>query len=160
MTYTTEVQTIEAVSTPKVWGSATASVNVGDIIHSPFMPVMRVMDKQTGDEGTWLLVEPTNAAYPKEWIEVEDIQQPAAAKPLSRNREIQTIEAFGVSYTEYRHEAELPEDEPIATSLTCGQCDYYQAGRSKLSQGNCTLLRQLRASGDIACPQLAITAPF
>lgn len=73
--------------------------------------------------------------------------------------EIQTIEAFGGQYTEYRYEPDEPDDEPIATPITCGQCDYYQAG-SKLSQGNCTLLRQIRGSGDTACPQLAIAAPF
>lgn len=75
------------------------------------------------------------------------------------HREIQTIEAFGIPYLEYRCEAELPDDEPIATSLTCGQCDYYRAG-NKLSQGNCTLLKKVRGSGNTACPQLAITPPF
>lgn len=165
MAHLTEVQTIEAVnnqvSTPKVWGSATASVNVGDIINTPFMPVMRVIDKQRGDgDRTWLLIEPTNATCPKQWVEAEeDIQQPAAAKLLSRNIEIQTVEAFGASYAEYRYEPDEPDDKPIVTPLTCGQCDYYQAG-SELSQGNCTLLAIPRASGDTACPQLAITAPF
>ncbi len=156
------------VSTPKIWGSATASVNVGDIINTAFMPVMRVIDKQTGDgDKTWLLIEPTNAACPKQWVEAEDdLQQPAAKPPSSRKTEIvttstavQTIEAFGVSYTEYRYEPEVADDSPIVTPLTCGQCDYYQSG-SQLSQGNCTLLTKVRGSSDPACPQLAITAPF
>lgn len=72
----TEVQTIEAVknqaSTPKIWDRATTAVSVGDIIHAPFMPVMRVMNKQRGDgERTWLLIEPTNATCDKQWVEVE-----------------------------------------------------------------------------------------
>lgn len=75
------------------------------------------------------------------------------------NIEIQTIEAFGIAYTEYRYEPQLADDEPIVVHLTCGQCDYYQSD-NQLSKGNCTLLRKARCSGDFACPQLTVTPPF
>lgn len=75
------------------------------------------------------------------------------------HREIQTIEAFGIPYIEYRYEPELPDDEAMVASLTCGQCDYYQPG-SQLSKGNCTLVDQARGSSSLACPQVSITAPF
>lgn len=75
------------------------------------------------------------------------------------HREIQTIEAFGAQYTEYRYEAELPDDEPMVAPLTCGQCDYYQPG-NKLSKGNCTILRKARGSSSLACPQVSVTPPF
>ncbi|KJH69786.1 hypothetical protein [Aliterella atlantica] len=73
--------------------------------------------------------------------------------------ELQVIEAFGAQYTEYRHEPDATDDKPIVAPLTCGQCDYYQSVGT-LSQGNCTLLGKARASGDTACPQLTVTAPF
>lgn len=76
-----------------------------------------------------------------------------------RYREIQTIEAFGVSYTEYRKEPEVPEDEPMVAPITCVQCDYYQSG-SQLSRGNCTLLDQAKRSSSLACPQFSLTPPF
>lgn len=72
---------------------------------------------------------------------------------------IQTIEAFGGQYTEYRYEPELADDEPIVARSICGHCDYYKSGK-QLSKGNCSLLGKARGSGDTACPQLTVTEPF
>lgn len=73
---TQQTQSVQ-VSTPKTWDRATTNVNIGDIIHAPFMPVMQVIDKDIYPDGqTWLLVKPTSGSITEEWvIEAEEGQQ-------------------------------------------------------------------------------------
>lgn len=85
MTYTTEVQTIKTsdsqASTPKIWDRATTQANIGDTIHAPYTPVMKVVNKDVYSDGrVWLKVKPTSAScYVEEWVldpEEDDLQPP------------------------------------------------------------------------------------
>ncbi len=68
-------------STPKFWDRATTKANIGDTIHTPFTPVMKVVNKDVYTDGrVWLQVKPTNAScYTEEWIlekEEDDLLPP------------------------------------------------------------------------------------
>ena len=50
-------------STPKIWDRATTKANIGDIIHAPFTPVMKVINKDVYTDGrVWLKVKPTSVS--------------------------------------------------------------------------------------------------
>ncbi len=56
-------------SIPKIWDRATTKANIGDIIHTPFTPVMEVISKDVFKDGrVWLKVKPTSASYVEEWV--------------------------------------------------------------------------------------------
>ncbi len=69
---TQEKHTIQAcsVSTPKIWDRVTTKANIGDTIHAPFTPVVKVVNKDVYPDGrVWLKVKPTNAScYVEEWV--------------------------------------------------------------------------------------------
>ena len=68
---TQEKRTIQvcAESTPKIWNRATTKANIDDTIHAPFMPVMKVINKDVYTDGrVWLKVKPINASYVEEWV--------------------------------------------------------------------------------------------
>ncbi len=66
---TQEKQSVQ-VSTSKVWDRATTKVNIGDLIHAPFTPVMKVINKDVYTDGrVWLKVKPVSAScYTEEWV--------------------------------------------------------------------------------------------
>ncbi len=69
---TQEKQSIQVCSesTPKIWDRATTKANIGDTIHAPFTPVMKVVNKDVYPDGrVWLKVKPTSATcYTEEWV--------------------------------------------------------------------------------------------
>lgn len=80
---TQERQSVQvcAESIPKVWDKPTTKANIGDTIHAPFTPVMKVVNKDVYPDGrVWLRVKPTNAScYTEEWVldpEEDDVLPP------------------------------------------------------------------------------------
>ncbi len=59
-----------AESTPKIWDRATTKANIGDTIHAPFTPVVKVVNKDIYSDGrVWLKVKPVTAScYTEEWV--------------------------------------------------------------------------------------------
>ena len=57
-------------SKEKIWDRATTKANIGDTIHAPFTPVVKVVNKDVYPDGrVWLKVKPVNAScYTEEWV--------------------------------------------------------------------------------------------
>ena len=96
-------------STPKIWDRATTKANIGDTIHTPFTPVMQVINKDVYTDGrVWLKVKPTNASYTEEWVldrEEDDLL------PLPQNE-------FEQGFNHGRLEA-IDKTIPLYTKVEC-----------------------------------------
>ncbi len=79
----TQQKPLAQVSAPQIWDKPTASAQIGDYFHVPFMPVMCVVDRDVLEGGqVWLLVKPVTGSYSEEWVlepeKAASPQQPAA----------------------------------------------------------------------------------
>ena len=80
---TQEKRTIQvrSESKEKIWDRATTKASIGDTIHAPFTPVVKVVNKDVYTDGrVWLKVKPTSAScYTEEWVldpEDDDVLPP------------------------------------------------------------------------------------
>lgn len=118
---TQEKPTIQvcAESKAKIWHKPTTKANVGDIIRSPFTPVMEVVSKYVYTDGrVWLKVKPTNASYyTEEWI-VDKEEDDLLPQPKSEEEQGK----------QHGQSDAAEQSHPIYTEATCRYSAGYLAG--------------------------------
>ena len=82
----TQEKPLAQVSAPQIWDKPTAAAQIGDYFHIPFMPVMKVVEKETQVDGqVWLLVKRYSRIESEEWVlEPESPQQAQQPVPEAK----------------------------------------------------------------------------
>ena len=124
---TQEKSTIQACSesTPNIWDRATTKASIGDTIHAPFTPVVKVVNKDVYPDGrVWLKVKPVTAScYTEEWIldREEDDALPPPQNEFEQGRNHGRLDATDKSI-------------PLYTEASCEYSKGYIQGYNALAK--------------------------
>ena len=112
-------------SKEKIWDRATTKANIGDTIHAPFTPVVKVVNKDVYSDGrVWLKVKPTSAScYTEEWVldREEDDELPPPPNEFEQGFNHGRIDAIDKSI-------------PLYTKASCEYSKAYVQGYNALAK--------------------------
>ena len=116
---------VRSESIPKIWDRATTKANIGDTIHAPFTPVVKVVNKDVYTDGrVWLKVKPVTAScYTEEWVldREEDDALPPPQTEFEQGRNHGRLDATDKSI-------------PLYTEASCEYSQGYVQGYNALAK--------------------------